>query len=281
MENIFVTAVGSLKHLKNHPILFLPGIVYPFLILFLSLVFGVFSIFLPASNLLLSAAVSVFSLFLTAMLLFFTTAGLIGAAGQTVRFGSTSFSDIIRYGRKFCLRLALASVFIWALRSLSAFFWAPVIRLFFDSEYTAAFVIETLKTDPLLLLPLFEILGPTALSALFLSSAYFILISFMFYFVSFIIVIDNKSVFKSYRESFSLLKKRPIRVVSFVFLMTLVRVLFVLLLLISAAVFLYLQIPQIIGLIFQTTASVFFTAFTTVWITRFYIILTRQKTADI
>ena len=273
MENAFVIAANGLKHLKSNPILLVPGFTYYFIAVVLSFLFKNFI------DLKITSSITMAGLFLllTTVLSYFTTAGLIGGAKEVVTSGRTVFSDLLFYGRKYCFKLIVAAVFIWALRSLSALFWTPVLRLFLNSEYTAAFVADALMTDPMLLLPLFDLLGPAALLSLFLSSAYFIVVSFLFYFVSFIIVIDETSVFKSYRKSFSLLRKHPIQIVSFVLLMTLLRVLFILVIIIMTAFLIYFQFLSIFSTLLQILISVLFAACMNIWITRFYIVLTKQK----
>lgn len=277
-ENAFITVVNGLKHLKANPILLAPGLIYYLVTIFLSIAVVV-SVYLILSfdvGFTTFAAVTFSFLVVVTVLSSFTTAGLIGMAREVVKYGYTDFSHLFSYGRKYCVKLIIASVFIWILRSITAVFWAPFVRLFSGSGYTSDYIIEALKNDPTLLLPLLDALGPAALLALFLSSVYLLLVSFMFYFVSYIIVVDNISVFRSYRKSFSLLRRRPIRVSSFVFLTTLLQILATLTVIVITAFLAQFNYFSILGVLFNIFVSLLFVAAMNVWVTRFYLILTNQ-----
>ncbi len=275
-ENAFITFVKGLKQLKEHPVLFVPGILYYAVAAVLVLVFN-FLIYLDLTKNLGFTFYSVLSLLFAASVLLlssFTTAGSIGMSKEVVVNGNANYSHLFSYGKKYGLRLVLATVFITLLRSIIAFFWTPVLRIFSDSEYTAEYVIEALKTDPSLLLPMIEALSTPVLFAVFASAVYLLLVSFMFYFVSYIIVIDNMKVFKSYRTSFKLLRRRPIRVSSFVFLVTAVELLVIFINVLAAAVLSYIGLPFSFSFLIYMALSLFLTTAMYIWVTRFYLILT-------
>ncbi|MDR2944955.1 MAG: hypothetical protein LBU81_07770 [Methanosarcinales archaeon] len=275
-ENVFITFALGLKQLKEHPVLFVPGILYYIVVFFFALVFN-FMIRLDLTGNSGFSFNPVFSVsFIAAVLMLssFTAAGSIGMSKEIVKNGKTTFRHLFSYGKKFGLRLALATVFITLLRSFVAFFWAPVLRLFNNSEYTAEYVIDTLKTDPSLLLPLIETLSAPVLIMVFASAVYLLLVSFMFYFVSYIIVIDDMKIFKSYRLSFKLLNRRPIRISAFVFLVTAVEMLAVFINALAAAVFSFINLPFFFSFSIYAVVSLFFTTAMYLWVTRFYMVLT-------
>lgn len=282
-ENAFITFVRGLKQLKEHPVLFVPGILYYAVAAVLVFVFN-FLIFLDLTENLGFAFYSVLSvIFVAAALLLssFTTAGSIGLSKEVVENGNTNYRHLFSYGKKYGFRLIFATIFITLLRSIIAFFWTPVLRIFSNSEYTAEYVLDAIKTDPSLLLPMIDALSTPVLFAVFASAVYLLLVSFMFYFVSYIIVIDDMKVFKSYRTSFKLLRRRPIRVSSFVFLVTAVEILVTFINVLAAAVLSYIGLPLYFGFIIYTVVSLFLTTAMYIWVTRFYMILTGKDCAPV
>ncbi|MBZ3934961.1 DUF7847 domain-containing protein [Methanimicrococcus blatticola] len=280
-ENAFITIVNGLKLLKKHPVLFVPGIAYYTIAIFLAFLFGFFII----ADLKMNLGISTFSLlsilfFLLMILLSsFTTAGSIGMAKEVLETGYTDSRHLFSYGKKFTLRLIWASFFIMMLRMVSAFFWTPVLNIIGSSEYGTEYVINALKTDPTLLLPMVDALAAPVFIAILASSLYLLLVSFMFYFVSYIIVIDNMKVFKSYRTSFKLLRKRPIRVSSFVFLITIIEMLITFISVLVMAALNYLGISFYSNFFIHLIISLFLTAAMNIWVTRFYMILTEKSCA--
>lgn len=275
-ENAFITFVKGLKQLKEHPILFVPGILYYVVAAFFVLLLN-FLIYSGLADNLGLTFYSVLSVIFAASVLLassFTTAGSIGMSKEVVVNGKTSYRDLFSYGKKYGLRLIFATVFITLLRSVIAFFWTPVLRIFSNSEYTAEYVIHALKTDPSLLLPMIDALSAPVFFAVLASAVYLLLVSFMFYFVSYIIVIDGMKVFKSYRTSFKLLRRRPIRVSSFVFLVTAVEMLITFINVLVTAVLSYFGLPLYFGFFIYLAVSLFLSTAMYIWVTRFYLILT-------
>lgn len=281
-ENAFFTIINGLKHLKKHPVLFVPGIAYYAISVFLGIIFGFFAIldFKESLGFDVFALISIVFVILVTILSAFTTAGSIGMAKEVVESGRTDYNHLIAYGKKYTFRLIWATFFITMIHLVSAIFWAPVLRILGSSEYTSEYVINAFKTDPSLLLPMFETLAAPVLIALLASSVYLLLVSFMFYFVSYIIVIDDMKVFKSYRTSFKLLRKRPIRVSSFVFLVTIIEMLITFVSVLLLSILNYLGLSFYSGFFIHLIISLFLTAAMNIWVTRFYMSLTNKPMAS-
>ncbi|MCL2142085.1 MAG: hypothetical protein FWH46_04330 [Methanimicrococcus sp.] len=282
MENALKIFAGSLKHLKEHPVLFVPNCIYYtatytlgvfFAALsYLALYYGFGYIVLT----LLSIIFVIGSAFFSA----FTTAGTIGMTKDVIEFDSTDLNYLLYYGKKYTLKLVIASVLITMIRGLSAFFWTPVIQRFTGSDYAMVDVMNALQTDPASLLPLFDILAVPALISLILTTLYFVLISFMFYFISYIIVIDHSSVYKSYRKSFSYLRKKPIQISSFVLIMLIFSLIPSIL---TGLLILYTpssSIRPFFMILANIMFSILFISVTNVWITRFYIVLEKRASLE-
>lgn len=282
-ENALITILKGFKQLKTHPVLFAPRIAFYVVVFLLSILFA----FLMRINIsenpgfFLFSLLSLFLLILLVLASSYTTAGSIGIAKEIVETGNADFSRLFFYGKKYTFRLVAAAVFITLLRSVSAFFWAPVLHLFGNSPYDSAYVVNALENDLSLLIPVFSELAAPVLLTLLASSVYLLLVSFMFYFVSYIIVIDDMKVFKSYRKSFRLLRRRPIRVSSFVFIITFIRMLLTFASAVVLGVLTYFGGSIYFGFIVHLAVSLFLTTAMTIWVTRFYIILTGKETVRV
>ncbi|WNY28426.1 hypothetical protein MmiEs2_06110 [Methanimicrococcus stummii] len=277
-ENAFVTIIIGLKQLKDNPVLFIPGIAYYSVSVFLAILFGVFAA--DFSNYFGARAFSIFyGLFLILIIFIssFTTAGSIGMAKEVIESRSANYKQFFSYGKKYTLKLVWAAVFISLIRLVSAIFWKPVLNIIGDSEYGADYVINALNNDPALLAPMFDALAAPVLAAVLLSSAYLILVSFMFYFVSYIIVVDDLGVFKSYQKSFKLLRMRPIRVLSFVFLVTVIQLLITFIGIFIITALSYIGFSFYFGFAVHLILAFFLTAAMNVWVTRFYMILSKKE----
>ena len=276
MENALKIFVRSLKHLKKHPILFIPNCIFYTAMYTVGVFISALSVLAIYYGLGYAALITLLSLILiavTAVFSAFTTAGNIGMAKDVIESDDTDLYHLFSYGKRYALKLVIASVLITMLRGLSAFFWTPVVRLFAGSDYTMTGVADALQTYPLSLLPLIDILTIPALVSLILTTVYFVLISFMFYFISYIIVIDHSSVYTSYRKSFSYLRKKPVQISSFVLMVQV----FGLIPYILTGILLYLIPPSyhlaIFMIVVNIMFSILFVSVTTVWVTRFYMAL--------
>ncbi|MDR0768287.1 MAG: hypothetical protein LBE57_07715 [Methanosarcinales archaeon] len=278
-ENAFTTIVSGLKLLKRHPILLIPAAVHHVAIIYLALllVFFVLNFNYFEIN---SLAVYLAGVLLTLFISSFATAGSVGMAKEVIESGATRSKHLLSYGKKYTFKLVLAFLFITLIRTVFSLFWQPVLNRVGDMEFNADYVLDALNTDPSLLLPMFEALAVPVLIAVLATAAYLLLVSFMFYFVSYIIVIDNLSVFKSYRKSFKLLWTRPIRVISFVFLVTVIQMLVTSASVLLIAVFNHFGFPFLIGLTVNLVLLILLAAAMNIWVTRFYIILTGKKMAE-
>ena len=278
MENALKIFAKSLKHLKKHPILFVPNCIFYTAMYTMGVFFTALSVLIIYYGLgytiltLLSLIILVVSTLFSA----FTTAGNIGMAKDVIESDDTDLYHFFSYGKRYTLKLVIASVLITMLRGLSAFFWTPVVRLFAGSDYSMVDVADALQNDPASLLPLFNILAVPALVSLILTAAYFVLISFMFYFISYIIVIDHSSVYASYRKSFSYLRKKPIQISSFVFMV----LIFGLIPHILTGILIY-YVPSsphlsVFMIAVNIMFSILFVSVTNVWVTRFYMVLEKR-----
>ncbi|MDV0444989.1 hypothetical protein MmiAt1_05410 [Methanimicrococcus sp. At1] len=283
IENIFMTIVNGLKNLKKHPVLFAPAVLYYLSFIFLLILFSIL-LTLDLKNqwgYQLFTLLSVAYLFLILLLSSFAAAGSIGMAKEVVETDGTKLSHMLRFGKKYTLRLAAASVFIHLLRSISALFWTPVLQIFGNPEYGTDYVTDALTNDPSLLIPMIQELAAPVLFATLISAVYLLIVSFMFYFVSYIIVIDDAKVFKSYRKSFRLLRTHPIRIVSFVLLITIIEVLISFIGILAAAAANYYALPLYFGASVHLILFLFLTAAANIWTARFYIVLSEGVTAPV
>lgn len=280
-ENAVVTIVNGLKHLIKHPSLFVPDIVYYAVFIFLAVFLAFFDLF-KFMEIMQLKSITIISLLIILFIILLTSfieAGSIGMAKEVVSTGQTSYKHLFSYGKKYTLRLVFAIFFIVILRSVSAVFWTPVLKSLGSSEYGTDYVINALTNDPSLLIPMMTDLAAPVFFATLGTSLYLMLISFMFYFVAYIIIIDDMSVFKSYRMSFRLLRKRPIRIVSFVFLVTLIELLATAVSVLSSAVLSYSGFSLYSGVFIHLVISILLAAAMNVWTARFYMILTDKETA--
>ena len=278
MENAFQSFVKGLQHLKAHPVLFVPGCIHNLAAYVLSLFFTTLSVLILYYDMgyIILSAVSLFFIILLAFFSAFTTAGAIGMSKEVMTSGCTDLYHMLSYGKKYTLKLVIVSVLVTLLRSFSAIFWKPALELFVGSEYTTSDIASTLQSDPLSLLPLLQMLAIPSLIALLLTIIYFLLLSFLFYLISYIIVVDDLSVYKSYRQSFSYLTRRPVRIITFVLMAQVVGFIpniLAGLLILGLPMSRYLPFFIVLA---NMVFSILFMSVMSVWVTRFYMILEKK-----
>ena len=219
--SIIDTFMDGMGDLFKNPILFVPWAIYFLISLMFYFVIEVarLTVFASAdfSELLLyyfimQSAFTVVFLILAC----YVAAGAVGMSKEAIVAGKTKFSDMTKYGKKFTLRLILASIVLLIFYLVTVIFWAPAVYVFMNLGVT----FEDLSSSNIS-----AMVTPILLGAL-LTFIYSLILTFLFYFVVYAIVVDDMPVIKAYKKSCSLLKQNFLKVFVFIVLILVSAVLY-------------------------------------------------------
>ncbi|WNY23028.1 hypothetical protein MmiHf6_03240 [Methanimicrococcus hongohii] len=271
MENIGDTFTKGWKNLSRNPILFAPVVILALISFVLAIVWSVsFVVFLEAGNLLYIGAS--FLIFLIAVILLscYLTAGWIGMAKEAIAFGSTNFSDMFKYGNKFAIRMLLSTILMIILELVAVIFWIPLIYVYLNSGYTLEGIVDSMVNNPDAFLSIILSFAVPLLIGFLLTFIYSVILTVLFYFVSYAIVVDDISVIGAYKKSYAVLKQNFWNVLVFIILIWAITV-------VVTTVFQVLSIVGVLSFwltliisIVQMIVTLFLSVAVTVWTTRFY-----------
>jgi len=291
MEHIIDTFSNGCKNLFKNPILFAPLLISIVLLLLISSVWVAVVFILAAGteiNWTIFTVSTIVYLLIAVFLSLYVSAGSVGMSKDVISTGKTSFNRLFVYGNKYIVRLFFASIILSILQLVMIIFWLPLIYLCMNSGYTIELFFDLLINNLDALIPFLTSLILPTLLGLMLTLIYLIVISVLFYFVTYAIVVDDLPVFASFKKSYVMLRQNFWKIIIFIVLVyafTFVITTFISM--ISSALQIFLLpfaimdpmgsiISYVIQIIFQiisTVVSILISVLTIVWTTRFYMSL--------
>ena len=291
MEHIIDTFSNGCKNLFKNPILFAPLLISIVLLLLISSVWVAVVFILAAGteiNWTIFTVSTIVYLLIAVFLSLYVSAGSVGMSKDVISTGKTSFNRLFVYGNKYIVRLFFASIILSILQLVMIIFWLPLIYLCMNSGYTIELFFDLLINNLDALIPFLTSLILPTLLGLMLTLIYLIVISVLFYFVTYAIVVDDLPVFASFKKSYVMLRQNFWKIIIFIVLVyafTFVITTFISM--ISSVLQIFLLpfaimdpmgsiISYVIQIIFQiisTVVSILISVLTIVWTTRFYMSL--------
>jgi hypothetical protein len=300
MENVIDTFTHGLKNMTKNPILFAPMFLYLVANFVLSFVFTavlviiiLFAVGTESNGVLLGAvgiSIFIYTLIYTVLISYFS-AGTIGMSKNIISTGQTKFNDMFTYGNKYTIRVIIATFISAILQLISIVFWIPVVYACLTSGYTIeSFFDLFINNFDELMLFLTSLLLP-ALIGFLLTFIYLIIISVLFYFVKYAIIVDDIPVIASFKKSYVLVRQHFWKVIGFIIILCIIMivvmsVLYGIYFLIALISFSFVDDPtmslffSMIQLIYQFIMSLLLLCLSVagfVWITRFYMVISGQE----
>jgi len=210
-------------------------------------------------------------------------------AKEAIATGTTSFKDMVAYGKKYTIRIVFSTILLSLIQSVSIIFWLPLYFAYKNAGYTIEMIFEmfyAVETAPDAFLSFLGAVLFSSMIGLLLTLIYWIFLSFIFYFVSYAIIVDDMPVIAAFKKSFALLRQYPWKVFFFIVLIILLTMALMIILSIvtmpfsmpsslSPNVSLYLYL-SFIGSLIQTIFSAAISVAIIVWNTRFYMGITEN-----
>jgi hypothetical protein len=286
MEHIVDTFANGIKNLIKNPVLFVPVTLLSILIFVITVPITLFIADLITSGIALNllTIISVSSVFfiLTLLLVAFFSAGLIGMIKEAVEKGKTRVSDFFSYGGKYTVRMFLSVVLLFILNGLALIFWIPLYNTYIKSGLTLTSIFYSFYDFFLSgnIEPFMEIISIFAVSmviGLLLTFVYSLILTVLFYFVSYAIVIDGLPVIAAFKKSLSLLKQYPGKVIIFIII---VNGLVMAILQISeffVMFFIFNVFLLLLGGFLYLLFALFINTAALVWTARFYMAITEKE----
>ncbi|MDV0447081.1 hypothetical protein MsAg5_09550 [Methanosarcinaceae archaeon Ag5] len=201
-------------------------------------------------------------------------AGITGLSKEAVTNGTTKWGNMWGYGKKYFVRVTLATIISTILSLLAIVFYLPLIYELYKAGTDPMLVLGT----PAAMMQLLDDVTIYYYAGMILSTIYYILLSFVIYFVVYAIVIDDMKTIAGFKKSFQLLKENTIQVMWFVLAVTIISMLVVMV--ISLILYLFVWLLGIIGLYIAEVIAfiivIFLVALTTVWSARAYYVLEKR-----
>lgn len=299
-ENITETFSKGFNDLMKNTVLFVPMVVSVAIASLLSLVLDIATVVKPEyfefnANvlLILTALVTLFAMLIS----IYFSAGFLGMIKEAVTTGKTSWSVFKSLAQKYFFPLFLYNILYGIVISAGLVLFIPAYLSFTNAGYTFE-IFENILLDTDLMIQVFETLAvPLVLGAL-VYTVYFLVISILFYFSIYSIVVDEISVTAAIQRSVQFLREKPGKVLGFIVCIFLFQMAVIIVtqfiativFLPISAVFLLLTInsPEsilmgvafvfvsfVISLTVAVAVSLFNTLFV-VWVMRFYMANTEQ-----
>jgi len=295
MEHIVDTFTNGLNNMKNNTVIFLPFLVYTVLVFLLSSIMGfVLTDYIMAADnpmSLLPAAFAIFFvyLFIISLISCYVSAGTIGMAKEAIATGTTSLKDMVAYGKKYTIRIVFSTILLSIIQSVSVIFWLPLYFAYKNAGYTIEMIIEMFYAvdAPDAFIIFLGTMFFSSMIGLLLTCIYLIFLSFIFYFVSYAIIVDDMPVIAAFKKSFALLRQYPWKVFLFIMLVSfliiaLASIVSIVTMPFSMPPFLFLSVSlylflSFIGSLIQTIFSAAIGVAVIVWNTRFYMGITEKE----
>jgi hypothetical protein len=293
MENIIDTFTNGFKNTTKNLILFVPT-----LLLILLAIVSVFIIAIPAVIILIMAfsssdpvvyapiliAVSFIFLILLLLVSSFFSAGQIGMSKDVVGAGKTSMNSFFSHGKKYTIRVFLSTLILMLLNIVIIAFWIPLYNAFvksgilLDQVFEAYIELAMGNFDPFMeFINIF--LVPILIGSL-LTFIYSWILTFLFYFVSYAIVIDDMPVIAAFKKSVALLKQYPGKVIVFILIISILGFLISVISNVFSTLSSFSILLSLLSLIvslFVTIVSVILLVVSFVWEARFYMAATEKE----
>ncbi|MDV0447083.1 hypothetical protein MsAg5_09570 [Methanosarcinaceae archaeon Ag5] len=282
MESISDIITNGYHTLKKNQSLVAPLLIFFVVYFIFNAIFQVISMFLGigvsftgsySAVMVLMTIIWIISLVVTLLLTAYFEAGAIGLARDATATGKVKWSDMWTYGKQYYVRLFLAQIVLAVISLVCILFFIPFI---YEAVKYSGFY-DPLGTHSTAMIA-YLMLG------LLLTLVYSIVISLIFYFVSYAIVIDNLSVTDSFKKSYKLFREYPGKIISFflalIAIIILIAIVFVVGFVILALFFIS-PILAIIGILLMLVlylifivVLILFAVLATIWETRLYMVLT-------
>ena len=285
MEHIVDTFVNGVKNLTKNPVLFVPLILLVILAIIITvpaIIIATDIINLTAGFNMIIAAVCVIAFILLLLLGSFYSAGQIGMIKEAIEKGKTNMSDFFSYGRKYAIRMFLSEIILLILNSLALLFWIPLYNAYVKSGLTLNFIFDSFNDFMLSgnIEPFMETISIFAFSlsiGLLLTTIYFLILTVLFYFVSYAIVIDDLPVIAAFKKSLSLLKQYPGKVIIFIIAVNVLVMAILQIAEIFWTILIFNMVLFIIGAFPYLLVELFVSIAALVWTARFYMAITEKE----
>ncbi|WNY24828.1 hypothetical protein [Methanolapillus millepedarum] len=202
------------------------------------------------------------------------TAAIVGLSKEAVTIGTTKWKNMWGYGKKYFVRITLATIISTILSLLAIIFYLPLIYELYKAGTDPTVVFGT----PVAMMQLLDDMTIYYYAGMILSTIYYILLSFVIYFVSYAIVVDDMKTIAGFKKSYQMLKENTIQVMWFVLAVTIISMLVVMVIMFLFYVFAWLlgiaglYIAEILAFII----IIFLVALTSVWGARAYFVLEKR-----
>ncbi|WNY26908.1 DUF7544 domain-containing protein [Methanolapillus ohkumae] len=295
MESISDTITKGYRDFKRNPSIVSPMLIYLFINFIIGMIYqmisfaltgtisyasysGTSSSIMGASLIILLVSTLIYTIILLLAGSYFG-AGSIGLSKDAVTTGKVNWSDMWGYGKKYYGRVFWATLLTALIYCVCMIFFIPFIyNVIGMGMYSSSMTPATTAIASLGI-------------GLLLSFIYIILVSFVIYFVTYAIVIDNMSVKEGFKKSYRLFREHTSKVISFILVIFGIILLFILVFVILMSILMVLLLISpvliiigflglmILNLIF-IVAAFFLGVLSYVWTTRFYLTLTEQPVFD-
>ncbi|MCL2142087.1 MAG: hypothetical protein FWH46_04340 [Methanimicrococcus sp.] len=267
MESITDVLSNGLKTVQNNLVLFGPAIVMSFIMLIPLLVyiaailvsFYVFELTEIGGVLIFLLATLCFILFVL-LASAYLTGGQIGMAMEATSTGKTTLDHFTLYGKKFLSRMFSISIINLLIQAAALIFWIPAFYAMYNFILPVSDLVNRSIVEFYLMFPLPILIG------VILTLIYEVIVSVLFFFVSYNTVADDLSVIRSYKRSVSLLKEKTSQILLFIIVYFFI-------------IFFVSTVIGIVGLIISFLGSILsliLAVVSTVWITRYYMAITEK-----
>ncbi|WNY24829.1 hypothetical protein [Methanolapillus millepedarum] len=299
-ENLMDTLSKGFSHFSKNPILCAPVLLmYASIILItfafvfvLVIVFGAALFSSPTAGVpdisggMVGALLIALLLFVVVTLIIssYITAGLTGMCKEVETTGKTVLSDMSKYGNKSWFRVLISTVLTGLLSALSIVFLIPAIFELADSGVTSQMWLDAANSYAAGNLFAYEQIVTMAMESaafsltggLLLMLVYLLIITFVFYFMTYAIVIDDLSVTAGIKKSWSLLKTNPGTVIWFIIVVIIITGLISLIGSFMSNILASTVILSFVGVLISLILKIVIIVLVTIWTTRKYLILTGQ-----
>jgi len=313
MESITDVLTNGLKSIKNNKILFVPPIILMAILMVIA--FGIIALsFSPTFLQSLGNIWITFFAYLCLFILIFTISvfintGQIGMAKEAASTGKTNMSHFMSYGKRFFGRVFAANIILILIQAIALIFWTPAVYFLYKYDilynFTDAYYSLINSNIPSFATSLGNIFSSFSIFSIsisiiigaILSFIYIVVLSVLFFFVKYNIVVDDISAIASFKKSVSLLKAKTSQVILFIVFLFIVlftismifNFIVYMILTVLSLVLLFLMVLSptlavigyilymILSIIFNIIYSTLLPTLSVVWVTRFYMAITEKQ----
>ena len=219
MEHIIDTFINGTKNMTKNPVIFVPFLLLIAFTVVFSIIWNIvfYATMFDGTEISIMPTIADVIYYLVLIIpSVYISAGMIGMSKEAVSTGKTSFKDLFTYGNKYTIPLIFASIILSLLQAVIVIFWLPVVYLFMNSGYTIDLFFELLVSDFDALIPFLKTLIIPAFLGFLLTLIYLLIISILFYFVTYAIVVDDMPVIASFKKSYAMICRHFWKVLAFI-----------------------------------------------------------------